>query len=521
MNKVASGEGAVVSVQGQQVPAGWLWRMAAMLGVAACIVLIYHKTAWSMVSIWLRSDTFAHGFLIVPISLWLVYEKRDAVARACLQGAWLPIGLMPPVAAVWVVSGLVDVLVVQQFALVALVILGVWGLIGNPLARVLAFPLGFLFFAVPVGEGLVYPMMTFTADFTVYLLRATGIPVYREATFFSIPSGDWSVVEACSGVRYLIAAVTLGVLYAYWMYSKLWKRVVFMVFAVIVPVIGNGLRAYLIVMIGHWSDMTLAVGADHLVYGWVFFGIIISILFFVGSFWRDAPEPSGGGAACQAPVRLRRGLLIGLAAVAASATGPMLAWGTSQLARETAVTRLDVPQAIGGWRLAEGRLWDWQPHLVGADREVVQFYSSDGGPAGLYIGIYGWQRDGSELVSSANQVVLQEDPVWSERGRMRRSVDLAGQSIEVEQYELSGRTGERLLVWRWFRVAGWDGVNPYAAKLQEARERILAGRSDGAHLAAAVRYVEPRSRTEALLEAFVADMLPGIREKIDLAVGRQ
>ena len=159
--------------------------------------------------------------------------------------------------------------------------------LGTRLAGLLAFPLGFLLFAVPVGEGLIYPMMNFTADFTVAMLRATGIPVFRDGTFFSIPTGDWSVVEACSGVRYLIASVTLGALYAYLTYTKLWKRLLFCLFAIAVPVLANGLRAYMIVMIGHLSGMNYAVGVDHLLYGWVFFGMVITVMFFVGSFWRD------------------------------------------------------------------------------------------------------------------------------------------------------------------------------------------------------------------------------------------
>ena len=76
--------------------------------------------------------------------------------------------------------------------------------------RALAFPLAFLFFAVPFGEFLVPTLIEWTADFTVAALAASGIPVYREANNFVIPSGRWSVVEACSGIRYLIASVMLG-----------------------------------------------------------------------------------------------------------------------------------------------------------------------------------------------------------------------------------------------------------------------------------------------------------------------
>ena len=140
---------------------------------------------------------------------------------------------------------------------------------------------------MPFGEALIPPLIDFTADFTVTALQLTGIPVYREGSFFTIPSGNWSVVEACSGLRYLIASFTLGALYAYLTYRSLKRRLIFIALSVIVPIIANGVRAYLIVMTGHLSDMSLAVGIDHLIYGWVFFGLVMLLLFWAGSFWRE------------------------------------------------------------------------------------------------------------------------------------------------------------------------------------------------------------------------------------------
>ena len=81
---------------------------------------------------------------------------------------------------------------------------------GTAMLRALAFPLSFMFFAIPFGEFLMPQLIDWTADFTIAALRLTGIPVYREANSFVIPSGHWSVVEACSGIRYLIAIHWLG-----------------------------------------------------------------------------------------------------------------------------------------------------------------------------------------------------------------------------------------------------------------------------------------------------------------------
>ena len=163
------------------------------------------------------------------------------------------------------------------------------GVVGLAMARVVAFPLAFLLFAVPAGEFLLPTLIDWTADFTVAALRLSGVPVYREANHFIIPSGAWSVVEACSGLRYLIASVMIGVIYGVVSYRSPWRRAAFIAASIVVPIIANWLRAYLIVMLGHLSDNRLAVGVDHLIYGWLFFGVVMGLLFWIGSFWSEPP----------------------------------------------------------------------------------------------------------------------------------------------------------------------------------------------------------------------------------------
>src|SRR5690606_22417596 len=93
---------------------------------------------------------------------------------------------------------------------------------------------------------------------------------------------------------YLIASITLGALYAYLTYRSWKRRLLFVIAAMIVPVFANGGRAYMIVMIAHLSDMKLALGVDHYIYGWVFFGLVMLLLFWIGSFWREDEQPAPG-----------------------------------------------------------------------------------------------------------------------------------------------------------------------------------------------------------------------------------
>ena len=156
------------------------------------------------------------------------------------------------------------------------------------------FPLAFLFFAVPFGEALVPKLMDWTADFTVAAVKLSGVPVYREGTHFVIPSGQWSVIEACSGIKFLIASLMGGSLYAWLMYRSPGRRLAFIGASIVVPLLANWLRAYAIVMMGHLSNNRLMTNDDHIVFGWVLFGAIMLLMYWWGARWREdgRPEPA-------------------------------------------------------------------------------------------------------------------------------------------------------------------------------------------------------------------------------------
>ncbi len=217
------------------------------------IVAWYWSTGGAMVRIWARSDTFVHGFVVPPIVLWLIWRQRSQLALLTPRPSWWTLAPLALAGFGWLLGELAAVNALSQFALTTLLVLTVPAVIGMRITRAVAFPLSFLFFAVPIGEFVMPQLMEWTADFTISALRASGIPVYREGLNFVIPSGSWSVVEACSGVRYLIASLMVGTLYAYLSYRSPRRRVIFMGFAILVPIVANWLRAYMIVMIGHLS----------------------------------------------------------------------------------------------------------------------------------------------------------------------------------------------------------------------------------------------------------------------------
>ena len=161
------------------LPERWLlWRTPAILTIAlvAAVFAIFWQTSWSMVSIWLRSETFTHGFFILPISAFLIWQRRKDLARYDPAPNWWGIPVLIGIGVVWLIAHSASVLVLEQLAMMAMVPTLVWTVLGWQVTWAIAFPLAFLFFAVPMGEELIPYMMDFTANFTVAALQLTGIP---------------------------------------------------------------------------------------------------------------------------------------------------------------------------------------------------------------------------------------------------------------------------------------------------------------------------------------------------------
>ncbi len=494
----------------------WPKAVLALTLTWIAIALLLHPTAMNMMAIWERSETYAHGYVILPIALWLVWRRRHFLAAIPAAPDLRALGAIALLAAAWLAGRIGGVLVVEQYALVGCWIASVWLVLGWKMVRANAFPLGFLLLMVPNGEALIPYLIDFTADFTVHAVRLVGIPVFREGPFFTLPTGEWNVVEGCSGLRYLIASFTLGVLYAYLTYRSLWKRLLFSAMALVVPVFANGMRATIIVLIAHYSDMKLALGVDHFIYGWVWFGIVMLVMFWVGLIGREDQEPEpASGPATQPRLALRPTLAL-MAVLAAFAL-----YARHLEARPVIQPALRLPAAAAGWVGAQPPFSDWTPHWLGADVQESMVYNKDDRPVLLFVAWYGKQREGTQLISSTNYMIEQKHPEWQNMGQSVTAVPFPGGSGDALVAKLRATDGHtRILAWQWNRFAGHDNINPYLAKL-ELTQRILTGRSDaGAAVIVATPYKDKPDQAAALLKAFLAAHKPELDRMLDQAASR-
>ena len=493
------------------------WRPAllALGGVWLVLGLLYADTLVSMVGIWQRSETFAHAFLVPPIVGWLVWRQRQALSEMTPRPQpWVLLALVA-FAALWLMADLVLVNSAAQFAWVAMFVLAVPAVLGLQVALAILFPLLFLFFAVPMGEFMIEPMMEWTADFTVAAVRLSGVPLYREGLQFIIPTGNWSVVEACSGVRYLIASFMVGTLFAYLNYQSWKRRAIFMGVSILVPIVANWLRAYMIVMLGHLSGNTIAVGVDHLLYGWVFFGVVVMVMFVVGARWSE-PDPApvalpAAGRFSQPEASATR-LWLSTAAVLAVLLLPHLAvWGLQKLESEAAAPQLALPDRLAAhWQAAPG-MPAFTPHFEAPSVQARRLYSGPAGAVAVYLAYYRHQADGKKLVSSMNALVLPQETQWNQVRGGTTALALDGGAVNWRTAQILGQTavaGRRpqLTAWRVYWVDGRWIAGDIGAKLAGAFSRLQGRGDDGAVLVLWVDNESPAA-AQAQLKTFAQDNL--------------
>lgn len=504
-------------------------KFAAILTIftVVAILAVYHKTTWSMIEIWERSDTFAHGFLIFPFSAYLIWGRRQYLSTFSPQPNLLGLLVLAALGFSWLLATLASVLVLEQFFLITMVPAVVWTILGSRMVRALAFPLAYLLLAVPFGEALIPPLIDFTADFTVKALQLTGIPVYREGSFFTIPSGNWSVVEACSGLRYLIASFTLGTLYAYLTYRNPARRLAFVALSLLIPIIANGIRAYLIVMTGHLSDMTLAVGVDHLIYGWIFFGVVMMLLFWIGSFWREDDKKDADVATGFQAGHIsgsRAGSLRGTVIAASGILAVAFVWpffavyleNSSQVDLSREVKVADVSEK---WRHGYDPVSNWKPIYVGATAELRQSYRHNADLVDLYISYYRNQQQGAELISWQNVLVPESGSNWRQITEETREVSVRSVHMVLKQNQLDSPS-TKLLIWRWYWLGDEVTANPYLAKMILAKRKLLGRGDEGAEILIAAPYQESPEEAVPVLQNFMNEMMPAITTALEHASDR-
>ena len=497
---------AIETPQARSARAGWRRHLIGAGAAAAAILLLFGRDAADMARVWMESATYNHCALILPIIAWLVWQRRDELGQLA-PAAWAPgLLLVGAGATAWLLGEAGSVALGRHAGLVLMLQGTVIACLGKAAARGLAFPLFYAFFLIPFGDEFVPLMQHVTAEMCMTLLRLVGIPAHLEGIFITIPNGYFEVAEACSGVRFLVAMAAFGALAANVCFRSWPRRILFMIAAIVIPVFANGVRAFGTIYIAHKTDTEFAAGFDHVVYGWIFFAIVIGLL--VALFWRffdrgvSDPwfDPRGlqpGPAAAGSTPRLVR-----IAGAAAALAALPLLWSSAvaSAGAQPAPADIALPQVPGWQRVPATRGRAWQPNFAGADIiRMGRYRDIAGHEVDLAVALFVRQGEGREIVGFGQGAVAPEGAwAWIGKGP-------APSGGRLDRIASHGTVREAAI---FYRVGDVLTGNEARVKLETMKVRLLGGPQRAVAVLVSAEAPQEGASPRPAIDAFLARLGP-------------
>jgi exosortase len=261
------------------------WIATGLVLLAA--IAIYTPILRGLVGNWAENQDYSHGFLIVPLSLYFLWERRERLRELPAEGSWW--GLVPlALASATLFIGRLGVEYMNQRLSFVLLVNGlVLLLLGVRIYRVMAFPLLFLFLMVPLPQSIVntiaFPLQLVAAGMAVEALHLIGVPALLEGNIIHLANGPLFVAEACSGLRSLMALITLGVVFAYFFRRNLAERIVIVLSTIPIAIFVNAFRVALTGVLAHHFGPEAAGGVIHETQG--LFTFAIAFVLLLGEAW--------------------------------------------------------------------------------------------------------------------------------------------------------------------------------------------------------------------------------------------
>lgn len=484
---------------------GWPFVGVTVVSLLLITVILYRQTVLYLGDIWsdISIGEYAHGFLVLAISIYLINYNRTRLAKITPCPTYMALPLVFFSVSLWLVAVLVDVEMLQAIALLFVVISVLWAVTGHQVMKLLAFPLLFIGFAIPIWFPLSPILQDVTADIVFWVTRMVGVPAFRQENLIIVPGGTFSVEEACSGLRYLLAALTLGSLYAYLNYISLTARVAVVMVVAGAALLANILRVFTVVYLGYITEMQHPWVADHLMLGWYIFGGLIALLLFIDvRFYKPETERvveadaelADSGARCGSS-RLQSSV-IGIVCVLFLLAGPAVVYQQKNQQQFTmSEIYLDVPTSE--WSPQASSSNDWVPQYKGAFGSKMN-YQVRGHDVSVFVAYYSAQKQGEEVINDLNRISNKKIwPTQLSRPGIRRT-PVHG----VLEQVIKNSENNKRMVWYWYNIGGQTTINKYEAKLLQLRS-LLTGKTQAFMVAVSIELNDADAARKALQKIVV------------------
>jgi|JRYE01.1.fsa_nt_gb exosortase len=375
-----------------------VWVLFVLVGV------VFWPTLVALGGIWLDVADYDYGPLTAAIALVLLFNASRRIDGE--QVRFVPAALMLVVLAVllWMIAWHASSDMLQQVLYPVVLWLCILAALGPAAAWTMAFPIGYMYFSIPIWDHFVPLLQWLTTLAAENAMALLGVPTQVEGHNVTIPAGQFSIIEGCSGKRYFVVGLAFAALAAVLHRLNLKKTIQLLAIAAVISLVTNWLRVIIVIYAGHLSNMQhYLVVVEHKTLGYAMFLPMLIAVGWLARRWGTQESVPLARVAAGRSVPLS--WIAGPAAILAVAAG--LLWRASNAdAREPTLNPL--PLLTGDWQGPLPASRDWQPHFIGARAERRASYHAKVGRIEMYLNVYGRQSNGHELVYYANSAAPPE-----------------------------------------------------------------------------------------------------------------
>lgn len=265
----------------------WLIFGMLVLGFGVMFAPVFatlSRTVWN-------TDEQGHGPIILAVVAWLFWQRRLQLAQAASDaqpggiGAWtvFVFGLLT-----YFLGRLQNIVTFEMLALIILLV-GVLAVVyGWKMVRLLAFPIFFLAFAVPLPgpavDALTAPLKQGVSWVSEQILYAAGYPIARSGVVLMIGPYQLLVADACAGLNSMFTLEALGLLYMNLVgHTSRLRNVLLAILIIPMSFTANVIRVLALCLITYYLGDEAGQGILHGAAGMLLFGVALVLMLGIDS----------------------------------------------------------------------------------------------------------------------------------------------------------------------------------------------------------------------------------------------
>lgn len=440
------------------------------LGLAVIFYYTFSATWHELFLMWSNYGRgYDHGFLLLAVCVYLAHriyqEKRSLLADD--QTRILPLFFLAALSLTWLSAYLMSIAVIQEILLPLIVLTMVAAFYGYQHTKVFAFPILFIYLALPIWDEVTVPtLQALTIAAVQFFIKLTGLTAHVYRNYVQIPSGTFEIANSCAGMRYMLIALTLTLLQAYLSFTGLLARALFLLWGLFLSLLANWIRVYLIILIGYKTEMQSSIVGDHEMFGWLVFAVTMAPLFFMTNFFarfdrmriNKTPNTSMNASIEKTTyIHNKNQTKIGLSIVFILLLSKGLTFLPTLYNDKIQLAAL--PMAIEDWQNTTPAT-EWQPDFKNADAIIEGIYRNNQNDISVHIYAYATNQEDAELVSSTNKIASKPWNILEQT-----QTDLAKLGSVIKALVSDGK--QKRLVYAWYKVNQFRETQPVKIKLYQ------------------------------------------------------